>query len=276
MKLGASELHDRFRQPEYTGTNRCVPCTVLNAGIAGLGALALAFVSPPVGVVAFVAAVLVIYFRGYLIPGTPELTNRYLPDRVLLWFHDDPHPTSFDTPDPSESDPEPVEILNDAEIIEASAGEDDVRLTADFREEWHEKLNDTDDGLTAPNIADALGLDPDNVSVEPDGTVYVDASSIQRIEWGSPAAVTADVAAAQLVDERYDDWDDLSPTTKHTFMRGLRYFLDQCPACQSEDVTLGTRAINPGCCGDFNVTIYGCNDCDAKLLDMGDEKLAEI
>ena len=32
--MTASTLADRLRQPEYTGENRCTPCTVVNVVIA--------------------------------------------------------------------------------------------------------------------------------------------------------------------------------------------------------------------------------------------------
>lgn len=79
-----------LKNPEYTGENRCVPCTVVNALIAvavsGLAALAL----PPLGLVVLAVSALLIYFRGYLVPGTPELTKRYLPARVLTAFGKNP------------------------------------------------------------------------------------------------------------------------------------------------------------------------------------------
>jgi len=77
----------RFRNRAYTGQNRCLPCTALNAGIAlVLGIVAAVLTSAVVaGAVVAVAAV-VIYLRGYLIPYTPTITKRYFPDRVLEWF----------------------------------------------------------------------------------------------------------------------------------------------------------------------------------------------
>ncbi|QAU12660.1 hypothetical protein EKH57_07945 [Halorubrum sp. BOL3-1] len=81
-----TSLRDRIREPEYTGENRCVPCTVLNGILAvALTAAAAAF-GPVVAAVVLVASLGSIYYRGYLVPGTPELTKRYLPDRVLRLF----------------------------------------------------------------------------------------------------------------------------------------------------------------------------------------------
>ncbi|SFB75300.1 hypothetical protein SAMN05444422_101738 [Halobiforma haloterrestris] len=87
-----TSLLERFRNPEYTGDNRCLPCTAVNIVIAAVASALLAVVSAGVGAVAFVASLLAIYLRGYLVPGTPTLTKRYFPDRVLALFDKGPHP----------------------------------------------------------------------------------------------------------------------------------------------------------------------------------------
>jgi hypothetical protein len=86
------DLTASLRQPEYTGENRCTPCTIVNVLIAvGLsGAVGVVF--PFAGVAVFLVSLASIYFRGYLVPGTPMLTKRYFPDRVLRWFDKEPEP----------------------------------------------------------------------------------------------------------------------------------------------------------------------------------------
>ena len=81
-----SSFLERFRDPEYTGANRCVPCTVVNAAIAVAITLAAALLGPVTALVVFVGSFASIYLRGYLVPGTPEFTERYLPGRVLALF----------------------------------------------------------------------------------------------------------------------------------------------------------------------------------------------
>lgn len=99
MSSGDVSLVDALRQEEYTGADRCLPCTIANAVIAvGLAALAKAIVSRFGSETAGRVTALVltglfaaaIYLRGYLVPGTPELTKRYFPDEVLRLF--DKHP----------------------------------------------------------------------------------------------------------------------------------------------------------------------------------------
>ena len=86
MGSRGTSLRDRIREPEYTGENRCVPCTVVNGVLAVVLTAAAAVFGPVTAAVVLVASLGSIYYRGYLVPGTPELTKRYLPDRVLRAF----------------------------------------------------------------------------------------------------------------------------------------------------------------------------------------------
>ncbi|WP_049924195.1 hypothetical protein [Halopiger djelfimassiliensis] len=86
------DIVDELQQPEYTGENRCVPCTVLNLVIAAVLGSVIARKSKLGGVLAVGLSVALIYLRGYLVPGTPTLTKRYLPPEVLRWFGKEPEP----------------------------------------------------------------------------------------------------------------------------------------------------------------------------------------
>lgn len=86
MSSRDESLLERLKRPEYTGENRCMPCTVLNVAIAGVLTLVAAVLGPISALAVFGASMVSIYYRGYLIPGTPELTQRYLPDPVLAAF----------------------------------------------------------------------------------------------------------------------------------------------------------------------------------------------
>ncbi len=93
--MGFRDLLERFRRPEHTGSNRCTPCTILNAAIAMGLALAAAAVTiytngrvaaAAVGTVITLLSGATIYLRGYLVPGTPQLAKTYGPDWVLNRF----------------------------------------------------------------------------------------------------------------------------------------------------------------------------------------------
>ncbi|AHF98815.1 hypothetical protein HALLA_08015 [Halostagnicola larsenii XH-48] len=98
---------DRLRQPAYTGENRCTPCTILNVVIAAvLVAVAVGVTVSNTGLAAatVVGTVLAavsgatIYLRGYLVPGTPRLTEAMLPARVRQWFEKRPSGVDDDAP----------------------------------------------------------------------------------------------------------------------------------------------------------------------------------
>ncbi|MFC6719694.1 hypothetical protein ACFQGT_13095 [Natrialbaceae archaeon GCM10025810] len=84
------DIVDDLRQPEYTGENRCLPCAVVNLVIAALLSSVVARKSRLGGAIALGVSIALIYLRGYLVPGTPTLTKRYLPPEVLRWFGKDP------------------------------------------------------------------------------------------------------------------------------------------------------------------------------------------
>lgn len=88
----AASIGDILRQPEYTGENRCEPCTALNLVIATLLGWLVSRRSKPMGILTVVVSTALVYLRGYLVPGTPTLTKRYLPPTVLRWFGKDPEP----------------------------------------------------------------------------------------------------------------------------------------------------------------------------------------
>lgn len=89
-------LTDEIRQPEYVGENRCLPCTVVNLGIAAVAAVLTAALLAASGVsiggritgggLVLAGSVATVYLRGYLMPGTPTLTKRYLPLWALRLF----------------------------------------------------------------------------------------------------------------------------------------------------------------------------------------------
>lgn len=98
---------NRLRRPEYTGKNRCLPCTVLNVVIAV--ALVIVVTEITLSSTGLAAATVIgtaltavsgatIYLRGYLVPGTPRLTEAMLPARVRQWFEKRPPGVDDDAP----------------------------------------------------------------------------------------------------------------------------------------------------------------------------------
>jgi hypothetical protein len=248
------------RRPEYTGANRCLPCTAVNLLLATGVAAAAAFVSRPLGAAVATASLAAIYFRGYLVPGTPELTKRYLPERVLAWFGKadapaTPGETAFDTVGFLDRYGVVVDIGDDVALAPAfERGLDDAALGLD-----------TDAAMTAA-AADLLAVDPDRVSFASGGgswRVLVDGSILGR--WESRAAFVADLAAHRTLSTWTDEWASVPGAARGRTLSAVRACLDSCPTCGGT-IRLGTETVS-SCCREYEVVAATCADCDARLFE---------
>lgn len=268
MNLAGRDVVGRLRRPEYTGENRCIPCTVANVAIAVVGSSALGYVSPPLGALSLAGSLAAIYLRGYLVPGTPELTKRYFPDRVLRYFDKEATPTRPPADDEGETvDPETV--LGDADILEPCAG-NDLCLTAEFDEAWRagvESIRTEETG--EKRLAAILGANPDALAIKD-----YDEARVARLDgqvlaqWESEAALLADLAAEPLLADRYDRWADLSMESRGRALISLRIFLERCPACDGP-VSLAEESVD-SCCRSIDVVAANCEGCGARLLELED------
>jgi hypothetical protein len=256
----------RYQNPTYTGENRCVPCTITNVAIAAVGSLALGVVAPPLGVVAFVGALLTIYLRGYLVPGTPTFTRRYFPDWLLAVF------------DKVESAPAAVDVeetLVAAGVLEDGA--DDLLLVSRFATVWAERMAVVDadrdeltdaecERLDAAELAALTDLDPDLLDVERYGDAIVASLDGERIgRWESRAAFVADVAAARELDDWVPRWRSIPLAARSELLGALRLFLERCPTCDAA-LTLDHEVVR-SCCRDRDVIAVSCSGCGARLLE---------
>ncbi|NHN46078.1 hypothetical protein G9464_00505 [Halostella sp. JP-L12] len=265
---------DPLRKPEYTGENRCTPCTIVNGviAVAVSGAVAWAVASAAgaaAGVATGGAALLLcagaIYLRGYLVPGTPTLTKRYLPDRVLAWFDKAPGeagPAGAADADAG-FDVDPEAALADAGAIEPCETVDDLCLTDGFRAAWRDEM---DGDVTADDAVDALGLRRQDCTLESFGDAYrLERGGTRLAQWPSKAALTADVAGARALDGAYDDWSRLSSASRGKLLSALRLFVETCPVCDGP-VELGEETVE-SCCRSYEVVAVTCGDCGARLLE---------
>jgi hypothetical protein len=259
---------ERFRRPEYTGENRCLPCTVVNAVIAGALALAAVgvgwTVSPAAGIVAGVAvaglSAASIYLRGYLVPGTPTLTKRYFPEWLLRLFG-----KAETAPEPvTEADLDPERELMRANALEERPDGSDLRLTDEFREAWYGAI-DRVEGADRERLLELLDVEG-NVEYEEFGSAFtatVDGHTVGK--WESRAAFHADLGAANVLAQRYPDWDALSIEVQSQLLNGLRLFIDACPSCGGEP-EFGTDTV-ASCCSEYEVAAVACRDCEARLFE---------
>lgn len=261
MWHSGSSVLDTLRQPEHTGTNRCVPCTVVNVIIAVLiaGGIAIA-TSLSLATLALGICLGAIYFRGYLVPGTPTLTKRYFPERLLSLFDKPPEP-------PQHADIDVESILRAADALTDCDTGDDVCLTDSFATAWHDRITALQSSNTArTELAMILGLDQEALSFRDLGEAFVATRNGARIgQWESHAAFIADIAAAQELRDRYPAWWDLTVAQQSKLLSGLRIFLEQCPSCGGP-ISIGQEVVE-SCCRSIDVVAVTCNNCEARLFE---------
>ena len=287
MATGTRAL-DRFRQPEYTGENRCVPCTAVNLVIAAVLAVAVWFVvasasnlpaavASGLGAAVFVASVAVIYLRGYLVPGTPWFTKTYFPDWLLRAFEKEPAAASAGatvtspgtaseaaTGDPVEGDFDVEAVIQDAGAAEECADVDDLCLTPEFREAWRSRIESV--RSAEGHLRERATALDDDLTVNQRGDVLVARQGSALVgQWESEAAFLADVAAADVLAERYPPWDGFDVARRGAVLNGLRLFLERCPACDGP-VSFGEEVVE-SCCRFTDVVAVTCEDCGVRLFE---------
>ncbi|WP_251329862.1 hypothetical protein [Haloplanus pelagicus] len=263
MSLG--DRVDRLRQPEYTGTNRCLPCTVVNLALAVVVAGAVAAVSPVAAAAVLAVSVAAVYLRGYLVPGTPTLTKRYLPDAVLRLF--DKHgaaPLTVDDDAALES------FLLSVDAVEQCREGTDLCLTGGFRAAWNDRIaRFRDRGVETGDVAalfDGLDVDPARVRTESRGDAYEAYDDDARVgQWESRAAYLADLAAEAELRERHSGWHRLDVEARMEVLGSLRLWLERCPSCDGP-VTLGEDTVE-SCCRSIDVIAATCESCGARLFE---------
>jgi hypothetical protein len=269
----------RLRQPEYTGENRCLPCTAVNVAIAAGGAGALAAVGRP-GLAAggFTAGLAAIWLRGYLVPGTPELTKRYLPERVLRLFGKGTEPAP-----PAEIDAESY-LLSAGVLVETPDGSD-FAFAPWFAAAWDDALDgmrlsavvddersatEADDVGTSADVAalsSLTGVDGASLSLSwAEGAAFAFADGHRIGHWESRAAFLADVAADRVLADGPDDWTDLPLAARSNVLGALRLFVERCPACEGP-VALEERVVE-SCCSSYDAIAGRCTACDSRLFEM--------
>ncbi len=258
---------ERIRRPEYTGRNRCWPCTITNAALlAALGAVA-AVVWLPLAAAVVVAGGIGIWLRGYLVPYTPRVAPALF-DRLPV-----PSPKS-DEPagrgsiagagDEAAPDGEAVlGALLDAGVVDAD--DEALALEPSFRDAWTDEvraLRDADGEALAATIESTT---PDGVTARAQGTggelILVEGSG-GGVTLARPIAI-AEAAAARALETTAPE---LSAAVRASATRPLRGFLERCPVCGTDVVETTPRS----CCGTTNPRdeddrILACPSCDRRL-----------
>lgn len=273
----SSVLLDRLRQPEHTGENRCQPCTVVNVVIAAAVAGVLALVAVEAGVVVFALSVLVIYLRGYLVPYTPTLTAKYLPEPVLRALGKEPEPASADRAwraiEKLEREREANVVvdrflLNAGAVEHADTESGDLRLTDRLKERVDTRLAELgEEPVTTERIAALFDADPAEVSRK-DREYPAYEVGIRIRKWPSDAALKADIATDAALTESTDRWGTV-PVEQRMEMRALlRTCRTDCPMCGGD--LIETSETVESCCVDVDRYAFRCEVCGVHLAEHGD------
>lgn len=256
MRTQLSTVGDRLRQPEYTGENRCIPCTVVNLCLAVVAAVAVTVALGPVGgVVVLVAALGAIYFRGYLVPGTPTFTVRYFPAWLLELFG---------------KEVDLRETLQPIEGAAVRATPEGGRLVGPFESAWDDRIEQMRAaGVTDEDVARLLGVS--EASSVPGDVAYVVDGGLRQ--WLSESALLADAAAAGVLEERGGEaWASLDPDARVATLRDLRKYLTYCPLCGGALDNEETETVETCCTESERVLMATCVDCDIRLIEDLDDR----
>ena len=267
--IDTNRITETVRQPEYTGENRCLPCTAVNVLIAGIVSAVIGLASIPLMIGSFLAFLGVIYLRGYLVPGTPELTKRYLPERVLRLFGKSTMDDSSAEAIGSEGQVDVEAVLADAGVVIDCPDDDDLCLEPGFHDAWIDRIDRTRqetavDDVTA--VFDVPAADTVLTIENHNGAFVVESEGLPIGQWESRAAFIADVAAGYELQQQYAEWNSLGNAERTRVLASLRVFLERCPICDGT-LDLGTETVE-SCCSSHDVVALACADCDARLFEF--------
>lgn len=268
---------DRFRRPEHTGENRCQPCTVVNLVLAVALAGAVAVVAVELAVGVFALSLAVIYLRGYLVPYTPTLTTRYLPEPVLRALGKEPAPegaytdTTWDAVeklrDQRENAVDVDQFLLDIEAVRPAPGDDEREylLTDTFGQRVAAHAEERE---PIESAAIAALFDADVADVTRKDREYPAYEVGVRIrKWPSEAALRSDVATHRAMDEWTERWHDVPVEQRSEILELLRTCHTACPDCGGP--LSETSETVESCCVNIDRYAFRCEDCGVHLRESG-------
>ena len=151
---------------------------------------------------------------------------------------------------------------------ESSDGEsdDDGHLTDEFATVYERKLGVYRDALDERGaLAGLFDAGPDAVAFQ-DRDYPAIAIDGRIRKWPSEAALLADLGTDAALDEWTDDWTDVPVEQRQSLRKGLRAFVEGCPACGG-DLTASPETVE-SCCGIHQVIAVSCGDCGDRLREI--------
>jgi|AntDeeMinimDraft_5_1070356.scaffolds.fasta_scaffold03957_4 hypothetical protein len=263
---------EAIRRPEYTGENRCESCTVVNAVIVAVIGLLLYKVRKPLGYLAVGVGTVLIYLRGYVVPGTPSFAPDLVRPLPVDFDHDEPEGVgsgSLTGSDDAEADPanfegeEIIETLAGAGVIEA--GEEALFLNESFRNSWEDRIEELADLEPEPLADRTAAASPHDVEgAAHDSRILIKGAG--RDIWLSHPIAIAEVAATETL----ANWD-VDADMRAAAAEPLRTFIELCPNCGGDVIETTIR----NCCGGPGTyqrrpgqLVLACEDCDTVLFEF--------
>ena len=286
---------ETVRRPEYTGENRCRPCTVVNVIVVALVGFAVGIVSAPAAFVWVAFGLAAVTLRGYVVPYTPRFAPHVAARLPVSFGHGsddpDPHTSLADGASGSAVDGASGSVVDSADdsaadgtdgtgsdgeavvaaLFEAGVlvGDEELRLAPSFESAWLdavEELRVADDETLATRVADAAGF-TDRATVL-GGDVRVGGPTGTAL--ARPSAITDTATVEALADA------GVPPQFWQPATRPLRLFLPECPVCGGalQETT------HAECCGGAG-SVYGsleddvlaCADCESVVHRFAAEEL---
>lgn len=254
----------RFRDPRYTGANRCWPCTLVNAVIvvAVVAVVAFTFGETTAGAVGFLGVALIVA-RGYVVPGTPRLAAA-LPDSVLAYF--DKGGTGASSNERIE-DVSLSDVLIEAEdgplLKDPSRSEYESRAAAltEDAEELEDEIRGTFPSVESVSVSRSLG----------GGENWFGHDEAQNVvvQWGARPIAAMDVAGVELIESQLGTPTGRGRDDRDGVLALLRRGARTCPACGGELSVPDGPTVT--CCGGRSlVGSLRCEECGYAVVDSND------
>ena len=284
---------DALRRPAYTGENRCWPCAAVNLLLVAVVAAIAGSLRAPLAPVVLLGGGLLVYLRGYVVPGTPRFAPRLVdplpvdvgPEKPVgsdsIADGVDPansgtpvnggeSPDEEDSPGEEDSaeesatmDPEAViATLSGAGVLVADAN--DLRPTDAYRESFEARMADLR-SLTETELAEraaAAAAGAPTAEVHGDRILLVGDRDVRL----SRAVAIAETAAVETL-----AGFDVPPAVRTAAAEPLRTLVRTCPVCGG-DVSETTLRL---CCGGPGGThkrpdrpVLACESCDTVVFEF--------
>lgn len=254
-----------LKQPNYTGENRCLPCTILNSLIAIAIASVFSYYNTVAGAITFLLCFVIIYLRGYLVPYTPELTKRYFPSWLLTLFQ-----KGGQNRRARSSEIVPEQFLIKEQILVPYTDQDDLFLSNEFSAQFRDfSTKETSEMVDDDQLRVIFGYENKAVSYSQlDDTVIVCLDGQIVAEWDSDIAFLSDIISGTILSKN-TKWKEISIMDRVNILKGIRIFIPVCPKC-GHPTTTNIQPVET-CCDRYKSVVVGCEQCDEPLISLKGE-----